>query len=256
MASFKNHAANLASFTAVMACLAGEPVLAADSDNVSKPDPKAVEKIIRDYLLKNPKIIVDAIEAHRRNLAAQEAEAVRNTIQARSKDLRHDPDSVVGGNLSGDVTVVEFFDYRCGVCKRVHPIVKQLIKRDGKIRLVYKEWPILGKQSVFASRAAIASRKQGDDKYLEFHNRMMTARQNLTADAVLKLATSAGLDSEQLKRDMRAPEIDKIIQRNYDLAQSLKLNGTPSFLIGDTLLRGARDADTMLNLVRAARNKS
>ena len=245
-----------AAIRAGTACLAGGPVLAADGNNVSKPDTKAVEKIIRDYLLKNPKMIVDAIEAHRRNLAAQEEQAVRNTIRARSKDLRHDPDSVVGGNLSGDVTVVEFFDYRCGVCKRVHPIVKQLIKRDGKIRLVYKEWPILGPQSVFASRAAIASRKQGDDKYLDFHNRMMTARQNLTTDAVLKLATSSGLDSKQLKRDMRAPEIDKIIQRNYDLAQSLKLNGTPSFLIGDTLLRGARDADTMLNLVRAARNKS
>ena len=150
---------------------------------------------------------------------------------------------------------MNFFDYRCGVCKRVHPIVDQLVKRDGKIRRVYKEWPILGAQSVFASRAAIASRKQGDDKYLDFHNRMMAARQSLTSDIVIKLAAKAGLDSARLKRDMQAPEVDKIIQRNYELAQSLKLNGTPSFLIGDTLLKGARDADTMLNLVREARKK-
>ncbi len=256
MASFRNHAAILAGFAAVMFILGSELVLAADGKNVSKPDTKAVEKIIRDYLLKNPKIVIDAMEAHRRNLAAKEELAIRQTIKARRKDLRHDPDSVVGGNLLGDVTVVEFFDYRCGVCKRVHPIVNQLVKRDGKIRFVYKEWPILGPQSVFASRAAIASRKQGDDKYLDFHNRMMATRQALTADAVIKLAVSAGLDPAQLKRDMSAPEIDKILRRNYSLAQSLKLSGTPSFLIGDTLLRGARDADTMLNLVRDARKKS
>jgi protein-disulfide isomerase len=211
MASFINHAAKFAGFAAVALCLGGEPVLAADGKNVSKPDTKAIEKIIRDYLLKNPEIVVEAAEAHRRNVAAQEEKSLRQTIRARRKDIRHDPDSVVGGNLSGDVTLVEFFDYRCGVCKRVHPIVNQLIKQDGKIRIVYKEWPILGAQSIFASRAAIASRKQGDDKYLDFHNRMMAARQALTNDAVFKLAARAGLDPARLKRDMRAPEIDKMV---------------------------------------------
>ena len=256
MSSFRNHAAILAGLAAVIFSLGSWQALAADGKNVSKPDIKAVEKIVRDYLLKNPQIIIDSIEAHRRNLAAKEELTIRQTIKARRKDLRHDPGSVVGGNVSGDVTVVEFFDYRCGVCKRVHPIINKLVKGDGKIRLVYKEWPILGAQSVFASRAAIASRKQGDDKYLDFHNRMMAARQALTSDAVIKIAASAGLDPAQLRRDMSAPEIDKILQRNYQLAQSLKLNGTPSFLIGDILLKGARDADTMLNLVKEARKKS
>ena len=256
MASFRNHAAILAGFAAVLSCLGSAPLSAANDKNVSRLDTKAVEKIIRDYLLKNPKIVVDAMKAHQRNAAAQEELAVQRTIKARRKELRHDPDSVVGGNFLGDVTLVEFFDYRCGVCKRVHPIVNQLVKRDGKIRRVYKEWPILGAPSVFAARAAIASRKQGDDKYLEFHHSMMSAKQSLTPDIIMKLATSTGLDPARLKSDMRAPEIDKIIQRNYELAQSLKLNGTPSFLIGDTLLKGARDADTMLNLVREARKKS
>ena len=256
MALFRNHATVLAAFSGLMFCISGWPAVAADGKNVSTPERNAVEKIIRDYLLKNPKIIIDAIETHRRNLAEEEQIAIRQIIKARRKELRHDPGSVVGGNLSGDVTLVEFFDYRCGVCKRVHPIVDELVKRDGKVRRVYKEWPILGAQSVFASRAAIASRNQGDDKYLDFHDRMMTAKQTLTSDAVLKIATSAGLDPVKLKRDMGSPEIDQIIQRNYQLAQSLKLNGTPSFLIGDTLLRGARDIDTMLNLVREARKKS
>lgn len=256
MATFRNKAANLAGVAAVMLCLGSGQVLAEDGKNAAKQDAKAIEKIIRDYLLKNPKIVVDALETHQRNIAVQEELAIRRTIRERRKELRHDADSVVGGNHSGDVTLVEFFDYRCGVCKRVHPIVGQLVKSDGNIRRVYKEWPILGPQSVFAARAAIASRKQGGDKYLAFHNRMMAARQALTSSAVLKLAAKSGLNPARLKRDMKAPEIDEILRRNYALAQSLKLNGTPSFLIGDTLLRGARDVDTMRNLVKEARKKS
>lgn len=256
MASFRKRAAIIAHIAAVTFFLGQGLAIAADGKNVAEPNTKAFEKIIRDYLLKNPEIVREALEAHQRNLAAKEEEAVLLTIQARGKDLRHDPGSVVGGNPSGDVTIVEFFDYRCGVCKRVHPIVDQVVKRDGKVRRVYKEWPILGPQSVFASRAAIASRKQGDDKYLNFHNRMMTARQALTGSAVMKLATSSGLDAAQLKRDMNDPEIDTILRRNYSLAQALNLNGTPSFLIGDTLLKGGRDADTMLSIVRASRKKS
>ena len=114
MASSRNRAAIVAGFAAVIFCLHSGLVLAADGKNVSQPDTKAIEKIIRDYLLKNPKIVIDALEKHRRDLAAKEEQALLQTIKARRKDLRHDPDSVVGGNLSGDVTVVEFFDYRCG----------------------------------------------------------------------------------------------------------------------------------------------
>ena len=255
MASFLNNAARIAGVAGVLLCLAGGVAVAQDGKNVAAPDAKAIEKIIRDYLLKNPKIVADAMEAYQRELAAKEEMALRQTIEEKRNEIRHDPDSVVGGNVAGDVTLVEFFDYRCGVCKRVHPIVNQLIKQDGKIRFVYKEWPILGAQSVYASRAAIASRKQGDDKYLKFHDRMMAARQALTPDSVMKMASRAGIDTARLKRDMRSSDIDKILQRNFDLAQSLKLNGTPSFLIGDTLLHGARDPDTMLNIVKEARKK-
>jgi len=256
MSFFRNRTAILAGLAALLLCLGGESALAADAMNAAAPDKSAVEKIIRDYLMKHPEIVNEAMEAHRRNEAAKEEESIRQTIAARRNEIRHDPDTVVGGNPNGDVTVVEFFDYRCGVCKRVHPIVEELLRRDGKIRLVLKEWPILGPQSVYASRAAIASRKQGDKKYLDFHNRMMAARTSFTPDAVLKLAASAGLDPAQLKRDMGAPEIDRIIQRNYELAQALRLNGTPSFMIDDSLVRGARDLDTMLKMVRDARKKS
>jgi len=255
MASYRNLAANLIGVMAVMACLGVAPVKAADGKNVAKPNAKAIEKIVREYLLKNPGIINEALEAHQRNVTEAEQQAVRHTIQERQNDLRNDPNSVVGGNVAGDVTVVEFFDYRCGVCKRLHPIVGRVVKLDGKVRRVYKEWPILGPQSILAARAAIASRKQGDAKYLKFHNSLMVARQALSSSVIMTIAANAGLDTKKLTRDMKAPEIDKILRANYDLARALKLTGTPSFLIGDTLLRGGRDAETMLNIVRDERRK-
>jgi protein-disulfide isomerase len=249
-------AALSAGIAAVTICLNSVPAMAADDNNVTNAGTKAIEKIIREYLLKNPKIVNDAMEAHQRNLAEAEERAVLQTITDRQKELRHDPASVVGGNQLGDVTVVEFFDYRCGVCKRVHSVVGEVVKRDGKVRRVYKEWPILGPQSIFAARAAIASRKQGDDKYINFHDRMMETRQQLTSRTIMIIASKAGLDTAQLERDMKDPKIGEVLRDNYNLARSLKLTGTPSFLIGDTLLRGGRDADTMLQLVKEARKKS
>jgi protein-disulfide isomerase len=130
-----------------------------------------------------------------------------------------------------------------------------LLKRDGKIRIVYKEWPILGPPSVYASRAAIASRMQNADKYVSFHNALMESRQ-ITRDTVMAIAASIGLDTKQLERDMKSPDVEAIIKRNYELAQALKLNGTPSFIVGGTLLRGARDLDTLQQIVKDERGKS
>lgn len=230
------------------------PVLAQNKAPAAALDPAAVEKIVRDYLLKHPEVVIDAIRAFKVQEKEREEAAVRETIAARGDEIFNDPDSAVGGNRNGDVTLVEFFDYRCGVCKHAHPIISQLLKRDGKIRRVYKEWPILGPVSEFASRAAIASRKQGDRKYLAFHNAMMSAKQ-VTRESVLALAAKVGLDTGRLERDMQSPEVDSVLGRNFALAKALQLNGTPSFIIGGTLLRGARDLDTMLSIVADERKK-
>lgn len=232
------------------------PAFAQAKKPAKDPSAASIEKIIREYLKKNPEIVVEAIEAYREKQRAAEEAAVRQTLAARKDELNNDPNSVVGGNPNGDVTIVEFFDYRCGVCKRVHSVVAQMMERDPQIRRVYKEWPILGPDSVFASRAAIASRKQGDNRYLAFHDAMMESRRALTNKTVLDIAGRVGLDKAKLQKDMASPEVEEIIQRNYALAASLKLNGTPSFVIGDQLLRGARDMDTMLQMVRNARKKS
>ena len=155
----------MAAFLLVAACL---PATAQQSSTPTTITPKDIEGVVRDYLLKHPEIIVQALETYKRRAEEAERDAARQTISQRKDSIQNDPDSPVGGNPNGDVTIVEFFDYRCGVCKRVHGTVAELIKGDANIRRVYKEWPILGPESVFATRAALASRAQG--KYLGFHD--------------------------------------------------------------------------------------
>ncbi len=236
---------------ATVLTLASGPASLADS--LSEAQKKDVEAVIQNYLLTNPEIITRAIEVLQARQRETEEQESRRALIAQHALLFNDPTSPVGGNPNGDVTVIEFFDYRCGVCKRVHPIVGKLIEDDPKIRRVYKEWPILGPDSVVAARAALASRKQG--KYLAFHKAMMEARARLNRGAVMTIAKRVGLDTERLVRDMESTEIDQILQRNYALAEALKLNGTPSFVIEDTLLRGGRDLATMQRLVAGARAK-
>jgi protein-disulfide isomerase len=230
--------------------LGGPGAQAADSSSPAVGR-QAIEEVVRNYLKAHPEVVIEAIEAFKKKQERDELADIRNAIDERWTQIQSDPGSPEGGNKAGDVTVVEFFDYRCGVCKRVHPIVADLVKSDGKIRRVYKEWPILGPESVFAARAALASRKQG--KYLEFHKALMDERGELNSDRVFAVARSVGLDVARLTRDMADPEIVAILQRNFALADALRINGTPSFVIGKELLRGARDLDTMRDLVARAR---
>jgi len=212
-----------------------------------------VEAIIRNYLIAHPEIVRDAIdELQRREDAATQAQQT-DMIKQSAATLFDSKREVVLGNPKGDVTLVEFFDYRCPYCKQIEPSLDALIKEDGKLRVVYKEFPILGPPSVFASRAAIAARKQG--KYDAFHSRMMAFKGAIDSDAVLKVATAAGLDLDRLKTDMAAPEIDKIIQRNYALAEALAIDGTPGLIVGDDLAVGAVDLDTLRKMIAAARKK-
>lgn len=230
------------------------PVQAASAQNISPTsaaDKAAIEKIVRDYILENPEIITEAVRILKDRKVQADAAADRKMLDANRTALLNNPASPVGGNPSGDVTVVEFFDYRCGVCKRIHPIIDQLVKTDTNIRRVYKEWPILGPNSVLASRAAIAARKQG--KYLSLHQVMMKANSAYSEAAIMAMAKSVGIDTARLARDMRSAETDAVLRNNYALAEKLKLNGTPSFVIGNTLLRGGRDLESLRAIVAEAR---
>jgi protein-disulfide isomerase len=229
----------------------GAPVHAADA--MKSADREAIEKVIHDYLLEHPEVVIDALKAGQEKLKAKEAEEAKAEIAKRRDELLRDPASPVGGNPKGDVTIVEFFDYRCPYCKQMEPGLEALLKEDPKLRIVYKEFPILGPESLVASRAALAALKQGNEKYLRFHATMMNAKGQINEDVILKLAGDSGLDVARIKTDMSAPEIETLIKRNYELADSLDIKGTPAFVIGDSLTPGAVDIATLRRLVAAAR---
>jgi protein-disulfide isomerase len=156
------------------------------------------------------------------------------------------------GNPNGDVTVVEFFDYRCPYCKSVAAAFVDLYEKDGKVRLVLKEFPILGPESEFAAKAALAAQKQG--KYREFHLAMMSFKGKMTNDDVRQLAAKVGLDVAKLEQDMQDPAITETINRNYALAEALGIKGTPAFIIGNELVPGAITADEMQKRIAAVRD--
>lgn len=219
------------------------------------PEQKAaLEKLVRDVLVGNPEILVEAMQALEAKQQAQAAEAGRAAIAANAKELLHDGHSFVAGNPKGDVTVVEFFDYRCGYCKQVHPSLQALLKEDGKLRLVLKELPVLGPESIVASKAAVAALEQDKGgKYYAFHNAMMGFRGELSETEVFRMAGEAGLDVKKLRADMALPKVEQALRSNLALANKLGIQGTPGFVIGNELVPGAIPLDTMRQLVKQAR---
>lgn len=211
---------------------------------------EAIERIVRDYLLRHPEVLLEAMENLEKKREAQARADARTTIAERRDELLRDPDSPVAGNAQGDVTIVEFFDYRCPYCKQVVGPLAQLLKDDAKLRFVYKEFPILGPDSVTAARAALAARKQ--NKYHEMHRALMAARA-LDEASVMRIATEQGLDVARLKSDMAGSDIDRMLDRNLRLARALNVNGTPAFVVGETMVPGAVDLPTLKALVAEAR---
>jgi protein-disulfide isomerase len=212
---------------------------------------QAIEKVIRNYLMRNPQVILDAVESLEQKRNDEARAAAKSTLAEKRNEVLNDPDSPVAGNPQGDVAIVEFFDYRCPYCKQMEPSLAQMLKDDPKLRIVYKELPILGPDSVVAAHAALAAHKQG--KYEPFHNALMRTRGTLDEATVMKIAAEAGLDITRLKADMRDPAIDQIIAKNLQLARALTITGTPGFVIGNQLVPGAVDLPTLKTLVAEAR---
>jgi protein-disulfide isomerase len=226
---------------------AGPPM----SSKAAELDP--FEQRVREYLLKNPEVIMEALQVLQQRQRAAEAETFKRTIAERSEDILNDPAAPVGGNPDGDVTLVEFFDYNCPYCRRVAPTVVDLEEADPGLRVVYKEFPILGPGSEFAARAALAARKQG--KYVLFHNTLMRATDQVTEQTAIEIAREVGLDTERLEQDMRDPAIEEAIARNLQLANALGITGTPSFVIGDRMVPGAADFRTLQGLIAKVRQQ-
>jgi protein-disulfide isomerase len=209
-----------------------------------------VEAIVRDYLMREPEVIYQALQELQRREAVADAERRKATLAARQDDLFHNASTPVAGNRDGDVTLVEFFDYRCGYCRRVVDSMRSLVERDENLRVVFKEFPILGEDSVRASRAALAADRQG--LYLPLHFALMAA-DDLSMEGIMQAAAGVGLDTEQLATDMQSPDIQAEIGATYALARELGIEGTPAFVVGDELVPGAVSEERLASLIEAAR---
>lgn len=228
---------------------AGSLTRSSDSPSVamSKED---VEKIVRNYLLENPKVIFEAVERMQAKENDDRVAKIRDGAKVHATALFKEAEPIIAGNPKGDVTVVEFFDYRCPYCKKVTQDVTDLIKQDGNIRLVLKEFPILSPESAFAARAAVAALPQG--KYWDFHVALMMAEE-LNQELIFKLAKDVGLDVAKLKADMNDTKIAKRLKETDDLARALGIDATPTFFVGDEPLTGARTLKELKDAVVKAR---
>jgi protein-disulfide isomerase len=202
-------------------------------------DQARLERTVRDYLTKNPDILVEMTNELDKRQAAEQNAQQKKAISENADAIFRSPVSHVAGNPNGDVNLVEFFDYNCGYCRKAMPDVVKLVNQDGKIRLVLKELPIFGDDSEAAAKLALASNKQG--KYFEMHQKLFSEPGQADKDKALRVAKELGLDVDQLQKDADDPDIKKALDEAKDLAQKLNLQGTPLYLIGDRVLPGAPD---------------
>lgn len=236
--------------TLALCCLLATPAMA----DMSDADRAALRDEIRSYLLENPEIIVEAMN----ELQAREDEAAitrdKALLTANMDAIQNDGYSWVGGNPDGDVTVVEFMDYRCGYCRKAHEEVNALVSTDGNIRYIIKEFPILGEESLMSSQFAIAVQQlHGPDAYKAAHNALIALRADVTTETLGQLATDLGHDPAPILARIGGPEVRAVIEANYALGQTMEINGTPTFVMGNELLRGYVEYPQMEAIIKAAR---
>lgn len=215
---------------------------------------KAVRDLVRETLIQNPEIIQEAlVELERRNTVAQ-AQAQREAVAAEKARITDPATSVILGNPQGDVTIVEFMDYNCGFCKRAMEDIRALAKDDPKLRIVLKDFPILGPDSVEASRVAVAAKNQLQGaKYFEFHNKLMGTKGRINGAKALEIAREAGADLDRLRKDMDAPATKAAIEDTVALGDRLGLTGTPAFILGDEVVFGAVGAAALKQKIDSVR---
>lgn len=235
---------------ALLACSVALPAAA----EMTSAERDELRNEIRAYLLENPEVLVEAMN----ELQAREEQAAANRdlqiMQDHAETIYNDPNSWVGGNPEGDITVVEFVDYRCGYCRKAHDEVAELVSSDGNIRLVMKEFPILGDQSVISSKFAIAVRQlHGDEAYKQAHDALIALKGDASPEALSKLATNLGLDPAPVLERMEDPQVLAVIAANHELAGLMEISGTPTFVIDRTMVRGYVPLEGMRQIVAGQR---
>ena len=230
------------------------PAALAQSTALSEPQKKAVQQIVREFLLTNPEVIQEAIvELERRQQEAQKTAQI-SALQSERNTLLHSPRGNLVGNPSGDVTVVEFFDYNCGYCKRALADLRTLMKSDPKLRVVLKDFPVLGPESVEASRVSLAAKQQiSGEKLFDYHTRVMETRGRVNGERAMQVAKEMGLDMARLQKDLDHAEVRAALQENMTLGDKLGLTGTPAFVIGDEVVSGAVGIEPLRKIVASTR---
>ncbi len=251
---------NFLKTTALGLCLASSSALsvgAFDLNEMTDQERADFGEAVREYLLENPQVIMDAVAILQEQEQQQEMARDEDLVAANLDALHNDGFSWQGGNPEGDITVVEFLDYRCGYCKRAHPEVKAMLEADPNIRLIVKEYPILGEESVLASRFAIAVKQlHGDDAYKNVSDAMMAMRSNVNEASLTRIAQEFGHDIVAISEKMNSEDVATAIRETRLLGQRMQISGTPSFVIGEHMLRGYLPLDGMQSIVADQRGES
>lgn len=228
-------------------CLAfAQPAASLDLESLSDTERTLLHAEIRAYLLANPEVIMEAVAVLEQREAQGQAQADSELVKVNAEALFNDSNSWVGGNPDGNLTLVEFMDYRCSYCRRAFDDVKGLLAADGNIRFIIKEFPILGDDSVLASRFAIATRQvAGDEAYKSVHDALMTYSGSMNETGFSRLADTLGLDATKIIAEMNSDAVTEVIAANHALGQRMQITGTPSFVLGDQMLRGYLPQDAM-----------
>lgn len=221
-----------------------------ETKSVAVPPQDLTDAAIERYIRTHPEVIVQSLQAMDAKREAEQKERQKVALATKQQELLHDPASPVSGNPKGEITLVEFYDYRCGFCKKAASAVTELQKVDSRVRVVYKDFPILGEPSELAAKAALASQAQG--KHQAFHEALLASHADMTKEAILKIAVNVGLDAKRLEADMANPKWQTVIQKNRALAHELGLSGTPGFIVGNELVPGWLDLNGLKELIARA----
>jgi protein-disulfide isomerase len=214
---------------------------------------EALRQMMREFIMQNPELLIEALESLDERRRVEGEQRARQMLVERRDQIFSNPANPVLGNPNGDVTLVEFFDYRCPYCKQMHAPITQLRADDRQIRFVHIQLPILGPESVIAARVAMAA--QAQSRYPQVHEALMSARGNLDEAAIMRIAQQSGLDMARLRTDMNSSAITAQIDANRRLAEELGVTGTPAFVIGERLIPGAVDPTTLRGLIAQARQR-
>ncbi|MCA0043628.1 DsbA family protein [Celeribacter litoreus] len=227
-----------------------------DVENMSDAEREAFGAEVRAYILENPSIIVEAYALYQQQQEEAQTASDADMIAAYSDQIFNASWDVAYGNPEGDIVMVEFSDYRCGYCKKAYPDVNALMEKDGNIKLIIKEFPILGDASVLAARFALATKYVvGEEEYKELHHALMAGPSDISEGYLRRLAKKLDIDADAVFAALDSEEVNTEIQTNYALAQQMQISGTPSFVMGDMLLRGYVPYDAMVELVAELRDE-